>query len=45
MEVEEQEAFTKLKRLLKTALVLAVPDNGHKFQIEIDVLESAVREV
>jgi len=29
--VEKQEAFRKLKRLLITALVLVVSDNGHKF--------------
>ena len=29
--VEKQEAFRKLKRLLITALVLAVLDNNHKF--------------
>jgi len=29
--VEEQEALRKLKRLLITALVLAVSDNDHKF--------------
>ena len=43
--VEKQEAFRKLKRLLITALVLAVLDNNHKFWMEIDALEYTVRKV
>jgi len=37
--------FDKLKKRITTASVLAVPDNKHKFQIEVDVLEYDIGEV
>jgi len=37
--------FDKLKKRMTTASVLAVPDNKHKFQIEVDVLGYAIGRV
>ena len=47
MEVrsKKHDVFRKLKRLLTTALVLAVLDDSHKFQIEVNASWYTVREV
>ena len=44
-EVEEQEVFRKLKRLLIIVLVLAVLNSSYKFWIEVNALGYTVGRV
>jgi len=39
---EEQKAFEKLKRLMSSTLVLAIPDPNQEFQMEVDTSGYAI---